>query len=428
MLAFACLPHGSDPAIQLDADASLIIWQAILNTAKASGYQPLNGTLEETTVVEAGGVLRSNYTPTGGTTDLNLEVIDTLEQGGVNVVTEPTQAALRDAPVVIYAADTSHGGATRLDGAYGEQLRFGMHHHRRGPRIELREAVAIGGNAQVRWFAPHDDDVLGYQVLASTAGGPWELAAETAANEDSVSFVLSGGVRVRVVPVMPDLSGPIGSDVYSLADGGEALVIDGFDRVIDGSFGGLSHDFAAVVGEAAGAAGTVSNEALTEGGFGLSAPAAIWLLGDESTADRPFTPAERNVLEGYVLSGGSVIVSGSEVAYAVDVTTAGTDLLADIFGASFAADDSGSYSVSGVGSLASVGSFTYAGPTAPYEEDYPDVLGAQGAGEPLLAYANGDLAAVGVANKSALVGFPLELVDGETERTAVLSALLQFVR
>lgn len=53
VLAFACLPHGSDPAIQLDADAPLIIWQAILNAAKASGYQPLNGTLEETTVTKA---------------------------------------------------------------------------------------------------------------------------------------------------------------------------------------------------------------------------------------------------------------------------------------------------------------------------------------------------------------------------------------
>ena len=92
-----------------------------------------------------------------------------------------------------------------------------------------------------------------------------------------------------------------------------------------------------------------------------------------------------------MLSGGSVIVSGSEVAYAVDFTTAGTNVLADVFGAYFAADDSGSYAVSGVGSLASVGSFTYAGPSAPYEEDYPDVLGAVGSGEPLLEYATGEL-------------------------------------
>jgi hypothetical protein len=35
-------------------------------------------------------------------------------------------------------------------------------------------------------------------------------------------------------------------------------------RSIDGSFGGLTHDFSAVVGEAAGAVASVSNEAMIQ--------------------------------------------------------------------------------------------------------------------------------------------------------------------
>lgn len=374
--------------------------------------------------VESGGVLRSNYTPFGGTVDQNQQVIASLEQAGVPVVTEPTQRALRDEPVIIYAADTTHNGATRIDGAFGEQLRFALTHHRRGPRVELREAWVEDGVAEVRWFSPHDAQLTGFAVLTS-AEGSWTVAAEVSADEERATFPFSGAARVRVVPRLADLpeDEALGSDIYRLAQQPQTLIVDGFDRSIDGSFGGLTHDFSAVVGEAAGAVATVSNEALTEDGFDLTPwTRTIWLLGDESTADHSLDPLEQQLVIDYLAAGGTLVMSGSEAAFELDGA-----LLSDVFGGAFVADDGDSHAVIGTGALMNLGSVGFAGVGAPYDEDYPDVLTSGGAGEIVLLYDNGNGAAVGIGARAVLVGFPLELIDGEVDRAALVGALLDFV-
>src|SRR6185369_18031434 len=99
---------------------------------------------------QAGGVLRSSYTQSGGTLAYNQAAAAHLAEKGVAVATEPTLRALRDAPAVIDFAPTSHDGTPRLDGAYGERLRWKLPHGRRGPRIELLSAVAEGNDAIVR--------------------------------------------------------------------------------------------------------------------------------------------------------------------------------------------------------------------------------------------------------------------------------------
>lgn len=376
----------------------------------------------------AGGRLRSNYTPFGGTVEQNQQVIADLNQAGVAVVTEPTQRALRDAPVIVYAADTSHGGSTRIDGAYGEQLRFALRHHRRGPRVELREAWVDAGVAELRWLSPHDAQLTGFAVLAST-GAEWTVVAEVAADQDHASFPVRGPTRVRVVPRVTELADAevLGSDVYLVAEQPQTLIVDGFDRTIDGSFGRLAHDLSARVGEAAGAVASVSNEALTEDGFALTDwPRTIWLVGDESTADHSLSPLEQQLIGEYLAAGGSLVVSGSEVAYELDASNAGATLLADAFGAAFAADDADSHAVVGTGAWMSLGQLGFAGPGAPYDEDYPDVLTSAGAGELLLLYDQGGGAAVGIASRAVLVGFPLELVDTDDDRALLVDALLEF--
>ncbi|MBI4955440.1 MAG: hypothetical protein HY908_25685, partial [Myxococcales bacterium] len=373
---------------------------------------------------EAGGLWRSNYTAGGGTLDNNQTAASTLVGDGFPVATEPTLQSLRDDPILVYFADTTHGGATRLDGAYGEQLRFAARHHRRGPRIELREAVAAGGTAHVRWLAPFDADTVGYRVETASPGGAFVLRAEVGAAASEASFPFTSAARVRVVPVVVGLAPEevFASDVYRLDADASVLVVDGFDRVLDGSFGGLAHDFAALVGEAAGGAATASNEAVTEDGLDLSAwPVVVWLVGDESTSDRPLTTAEEDALGAYLAGGGRLVVSGSELGYVLGPTAAGASFLAATFGASYAADDAQSYAVSGTGALAGLGPFGYAGPGAPYPEDYPDAWAPTGAGESVLLYDNGQAAAVGIAGQAVVVGFPLELVDDAAARAALVA-------
>ena len=306
--------------------------------------------------------------------------------------------------------------------------RFSAPRSRHGPRLELRTALAHGGIAEVSWLAPVDVDVTGFRVELSPDGVAWSTAAVASADAERATFPLAGGARVRVVPVVPELpaAATLPSDTYRVDGDAPVLVVDGFDRIVDGSYGGLHHDFAARIAEAAGGAVTVSHRAIDEDGFDLAGYAVvIWLLGDESVADHTFTATERAAVTAYLDGGGRVLASGSEIAWELADTAA--PWLDDAFGATFSLDDSGSYAVTGVGALAALGTVGYGGAGAPYAEDYPDAFVPTLGGEVLLAYATGSAAAVGRPGRGALVGFPLELVDTPGELAALVGALLGYL-
>jgi hypothetical protein len=372
----------------------------------------------------AHGKLRSNYTSAGGTLANNQALAATLDGLGVVVSETATFPALRDAESVIYFADTTHDRSTRLENTYAEQLRFGASHHRRGARLELRSAVASAGAATIEWLAPADADRTGFEVETSPDGVTFAAAASVGASASSATFAMTGThwVRVRSVVTGVPTATTQASDTYVVSDAATTLVVDAFDRVLDGSYSGLAHDFAARVGSRIGAS-TISHRALVEDGFSLAGyTAVVWLAGDQSVDDLPISPDEQGVLTAYLASGGRLVVSGSEVAYAL----AGDTFLGEL-GAAYAADDGNALSASGVGALASVGTIAFGGATAPYPEDFPDVLSTAGAGVALLDYPTGGHGAVGLAGKAALVGFPLETVEDSGTLDALLAALLSFV-
>jgi len=405
---------------------------SLLDVAQVDLYDSLYGYLS--TYLDfalSGAWFRSNYTSSGGTDANNLSLADSLTTAGAAPETAPTQRNLRDAPAIIYYTAASHSGSTRDDGAYGEQLRWVAPHTRRGPRAELRTATAAAGVATVSWLAPADDDVTGWRVETSADGTTWTVAAETAATAAQATFPLAGdGTRVRVVPVVDGVAAADAqpSDVYRVDAAAQVLVVDGFDRVIDGSFGGLSHDFAAVVGEAAGAVNTVSNEAIGEDGFDPSGyPVMIWLLGDESTADHTFTAAERAAIDAYLAGGGRIVVSGSEVGYDLSAVTGGPAWLAAAAGAVYASDDAGTNTAHGSGPLAAIGDFAFGGSAAAYLEEYPDTFAAGSGAQVVLAYQGGAAAAVGLPGRGVVVGFPLEVIENPGDLAAVVAGLIDFV-
>src|SRR5262249_26246195 len=131
-------------------------------------------------------------------------------------------------------------------------------------------------------------------------------------------------------------------------------------------------------------------------------------------------------LAAYVDGGGHLVVTGSELGYDIGQTQAGAAFLAQYFGAAFLLDASGSYTVAGTGPLSAVGAFGYGGPSAAYQDAYPDAFTPTAGGTVLLTYGSGTAAAVGIAGKGALVGFPLELVDTPAHLSAVVQALLTY--
>jgi hypothetical protein len=380
--------------------------------------------------VLTGGTLRSNYSETGGTVDQNQTVAGYLVKNGIKPATEATQRAFRDDAPVVAFAPVSHDGTTRVEGAFGEALRWKLKRSRHGPRVELREVSASAGSATARWLSPPDEDLTSFVVETSDDGVVWSAAAQVAASAAEATFPLAAGARVRVRPVLRDVdpAATLASDAYRVDPRGKVLVVDGFDRILDGSFGGLRHEFAAMIGEAVGPAASISHRAITEDGFDLSAfPSVLWLAGDQSAGDHALTPAEQTALLDYVNAGGHLVVSGSEVGFDLGASASGASFLDDCFGALFVADDAGSREVAGHGALATIPSLAIGGPGAPYPAASPDALGITAGGAVVLEYGSGEAAAVGRSGRAALVAFPLELVPAGPPRDALVRALLAFV-
>lgn len=373
----------------------------------------------------AGGYLRSNHTAGGGTRSNNTALLATL---GNIAVPKATMANLRDEVAVIWPTSASHNDATWWDQVFSEALRWGSLSARRGPRIELRSAIAEGGTATIRWLAPDDMWTTGFAVETSSDGETWSKRLSVGPHLSSASFPLANntGLHVRVraeVEGLPTGLGVASRSAYVFG-GAPILVVDGFDRIFGGSWTDTRHDHAARVARLAEAA-TASNEAVADGEVELTDfPVVIWILGDESVADKTFTPDEQAKVTAYLDAGGALIVSGSELAY--ELRSTASSFLSRL-GAVYSADDANQNNAKGVGPLAAIPSFAFGTSTAPYLEDFPDVLATSAGSTIILRYGNDMVAGVGRAGSSAVLGFPLETVESDTALAGLLSALVDFV-
>jgi len=414
---------GGYRAVALNAnDSSLRVTHVHL-------YDALYGDLPAfTTYAGSGAFFRSNYTTSGGTLTENQSLVATLGDDfpGVTLTEDATLPALLDTQSVIDFTPSTHNGATRHRNAYGDRVRFGSRRGVAGGRVELRSATVSEGTATLTFLSPRDLERSGFVVEASVASGPFVRVADAPAGAREVSFSVDGSASraVRVRSRMEDgsaLGEP--SDTYALTPDADVLVVDGFERVLGGSFGGRAHDFAARVGQLLGA-DTIAQRALTEDGFSLAGyRAVVWLAGDQSLDDAVLGADARALLSAYLDAGGALLVSGSEVAFAL----AGSSFL-DELGAAYVGDDAGSLTVSAEAALGvTLLNAPFGGASAAYPEDYPDVLGTAAGASVLLRYGTGTPAAVGIPGSAALVGFPLEVVESDAQLDVLLGALLAFV-
>ncbi len=355
--------------------------------------------------VEGGGVLRSNYTATGGTVENNEALAAALLAAGTPVARGFTDGALLEHDVAIVSSGFSHNGCLRGDRSYERWLRTsGLARNALAPP-ELLVARHVGnGRAEVIWRDEASHAAARVRVEGSEDGEAWEALAST----EEASALVPARPWLRVVAVDVERGDSTPSDAYG-ATGARWLIVDGFDRATGGSWLAPSHVFAAALGEALGAPfSTASNEAVAEGLVDLEDfEGVVWLLGDESVDDVTFDALERSAVEGYLAAGGRLIVSGAEVGYATDPGWA-----QEVLGARYVADDAGSLVAGGY-------RFGVA-----YEEDYPDALDGQ---EILWRYEGGQGAAVGRDRQVIVVGFGLETIAPE-QMAEALGELVGWLR
>jgi len=348
---------------------------------------------------EDGGILRSSYTSGGGTDDNNLALASTLRGAGVHVDTTFTDDVLRQGSVTIGFIDSAHGDTLSDDRSYARWLATSGIRRRPTAPPELLYAIQDGAQVSVRWRSDGDFSAV---VEGSDDGDTW--TALTSTTHDSATVPAHAYLRVRA-----DVDGAEPSDTYGVT-GADWLIVDGFDRVFGGSWAEPTHTFAGLLGTALAANGATfsvaSNEAVAEGDVALSGyDHVLWLLGDESDADRTFEDRERSAIEDYVGAGGTFVASGGEIGYSTG------SWLSSALHASYVADDAGTSEVEG----------WTTGVT--YPEDYPDVLDGT---DVLWTYGTGGAAAVSWHDRVVVTGFAIETL-GKADREAAVGELLAWV-
>lgn len=156
----------------------------------------------------------------------------------------------------------------------------------------------------------------------------------------------------------------------------------------------------------------------------------IWNAGKDSTFHKPFSPTARDAIAALHARGGAVFASGEEIGWALVETSSDSDdeaFLADVFGATFEADDAATYAATGVGLFASVGALNFDdGQGGVYEVKFPDVFAPISPASAALNYPDGTAAGI-ATDRTLLMGFPIETVIPASARATLARAALELL-
>lgn len=205
-------------------------------------------------------------------------------------------------------------------------------------------------------------------------------------------------------------------------------------------------DYVVPHGQALSAAGVAfdscQNEAVTGNQVLLANyPVVIWACGNETITGETFSSAEQTKVAAFLAAGGSLFVSGADVANDLDrpsgPTAADRSFLHNQLHAAYAGDNSGVYTVTATtGGLFSerAGAMVDDGSKGIYWVQTPDVLSASGTGASVaLNYVGGAGGGAAVqydgsagGGRVVLLGFPFETITSSARRNEYMASILTF--
>ena len=312
-------------------------------------------------------------------------------------------------------------------------------------RPEILSAVNSGGKHLLTWKCD-TTHVAGYRLYQSTDGSTWTRLLDESTLKTPTASV-SGTepcVSYRVTSVIDSTGSPESDWSNAVTAGvgtasGTVLIIDGFSRET-GSWRGPGHCFAVSYGMSIAASGysiETAKRSLIDGqSISLQAyKGVIWIAGDQSTLDTVINKAERDALKQYLEGGGCLLITGSEIGWALvpNGSLESRKFYNDYLRAAYVADNAGSNAALGTSSSLFK---DYQGISfgQRYAEDYPDEIGASGS-ILCMKYANGKGAGVSysgvfgassVEGKMVYLAFPLETIADESIFSGVVTAALTY--
>jgi len=162
--------------------------------------------------------------------------------------------------------------------------------------------------------------------------------------------------------------------------------------------------------------------------------AVVWILGRESTLTESLSANEQALLNDYLLGGGRLFITGSNLAWDLDAQGGGQFFYNTTLGSGFVADDANTYAVTGAdGIFADLASFDFDPANgAPYDTRSPDEITAQTGAIDALSYVGGTGGTAGVqydggGYRVVTFGFPFEAISSSLVRTDVMGRVMGFL-
>jgi len=228
------------------------------------------------------------------------------------------------------------------------------------------------------------------------------------------------------------------------------LVINGFDRNISGN----TYDFIKEHGQALNdidySFDSASNDAIIDNQLSLEDyDIVFWILGTESTADETFSSTEQTKVKLFLQNGGSLFVSGAEIAWDLDNrgSTSDKTFFHNYLKASYQLDAPNNQTATFYttepteGSIFDgISSITFDnGTNGSYNVQYPDVLTPTNGSDASLIYSgvsSQQVAAVqfkgmfdngNTPGKVVYLGFPYEAIYPDSVRKEVMNRIMTFM-
>jgi hypothetical protein len=297
--------------------------------------------------------------------------------------------------------------------------------------------VVSGGGTTSATISGLDPNVPHYFKVAAMNLGGESLSSEVLAARPS------GGAKQVLIVNGFDRFDRTQNFRYPYAFTGDGLTDRVWDRYNN------SFDYSVQVASAIQAAepGTrvagTSNEAVISGAVKLTDyESVIWILGNESTANRTFDSTEQLKVEQFIAAGGHLFVTGSEIAWDLDQQNNGRSFYRNTLKGTYVADSANTFNVTAAaGSIfAGLSSFSFSSGSAfssltsqTFRVSSPDVITPQAGAQLALNYSGGTgggaaIQHVGTGGRGNVVmfGFPFETITNSNTRRDIMGRVLDF--